>query len=170
MKIALVALLFAASAIAQDQPPNGLAACGSWNVSFHVKLDASPQTPADPESGKARVYFIQDSGTIHTFRYPSTRLGLDGKWAGVTRKNSYFSLSLDPGEHHVCAAEQTDIPWEHVELAHFVAEAGKVYYFLIRRPLSENGSTQYLELHLADSDEARYLIAYYPLSVSQVKK
>jgi hypothetical protein len=43
-----------------------------------------------------------------------------------------------------------------VKLVHFTAEAGKVYYFR--------------SLEQADSDEAKYLIANYPLSISTPKK
>ena len=43
-----------------------------------------------------------------------------------------------------------------VGLAHFTAEAGKVYYFL--------------SLELADSDEGKYLITSYPRSVWHFKK
>jgi hypothetical protein len=179
-KCAFVCLLFILSSSLYGQKTRFVqsfkvkapAACGSWDINFDVKLDASPQTPAEPESGRAKVYFIQDAGTLLSFGYPTatTKIAIDGNWVGVNEKRSYFSVSVEPGEHHVCVVEQTHMPWEKVELAHFVAEAGNVYYFRIQRSQFQNGSTQYLEFHPADSDEAKYLIASDPLSVSRAKK
>ncbi len=51
------------------------------------------------------------------------------------------------------------------EFAHFSAEAGKVYYFRWRY-LSIGG----LLLAPVDSDEAKYQIAQFPLSISKPKK
>jgi hypothetical protein len=48
-------------------------------------------------------------------------MGLDGEWVGATQRNSYFSLSVDPGEHHVCATEGGQL----FAFAHFTAEAEK---------------------------------------------
>jgi hypothetical protein len=51
------------------------------------------------------------------------------------------------------------------EFMHFTAEAGNVYYF------RERIAAQFLLLiDPMDSDEARYLIDRYPLSMSQPKK
>ena len=86
-------------------------------------------------------------------------LGIDGAWAGAIRENSYFSVTISPGEHHICAA----LPYYREEksavLAHFQAEAGRTYFYL----------TRYLELGPVDSDEGKYLIASYLLSVSRPK-
>jgi hypothetical protein len=59
--------------------------------------------------------------------------------------------------------------YEHkVELAHFTAETGKVYYFRTRLIAAQN--LNYLDLIPVDSDQAKYLIASYPLSVSRARK
>jgi hypothetical protein len=159
MKIVLVALLFAASAVAQNPSATLPAACGSENVNFDVKLDNSRHMLQQPEAGKARVYFLQDSF--------STRIGLDGKWVGANRSHSYFSVSVDPGEHHLCA--KVDAPMDHpIELVHFTAEAGKVYYFRGRVVPPQSGV--YLFFERSDIDEAQYLLSSYSLSVSQIKK
>jgi len=159
MKVALIALLFAACAFAQVRPPSLPAACGPMNVKFDVKLDKSQHTLAPPEPGKARVYFLQDSFV--------GRIGLDGTWVGANRGHSYFSVSVAPGEHHLCA--KVDIPTEHpVELAHFAAEAGGVYYFRAR--LVAPSGALYLFLNPADTDEAKFLLASYALSVSTPRK
>jgi hypothetical protein len=52
-----------------------------------------------------------------------------------------------------------------VEFAHFTAEAGKVYYLRSRYMSGGN-----LLLVPVDSDEAKYQIAIFPLSISEPKK
>jgi hypothetical protein len=160
MKIAFIALLFAASAFALKPPAALPAACGSPDVFLKVKLDKSQHTLARPEPGKATVYLMKDSGGQDFGLGDVTiRIGLDGVWVGANKDDSWFSDSVALGEHHVCAQIQPiserlmDNP---VELAHFTAEVGKVYYFR--------------SLELADSDVAKYLIISYPLSVSHQKK
>jgi|SRR5271155_1622370 len=167
MKIALVTLLLAVSAFARDFPVASTAACGHGNISFKVKQDESPHTLAQPDPGKALVYFFQDAGTNITIGYPTVKLAVDGAWVGANHGNSYFSVSVEPGEHHVCVMLQSSLVAQRVELAHFTAEADKVYYYRTRLLLSRG--VDMLELDAIDSDQGRYLIAYFPLSVSSPK-
>jgi hypothetical protein len=168
MKIVLFVLFFAASTFAQSAPDASTAACGLENVSFKVKLDQSQHTLAQPDSVKARVYFFQNAGTSHTLRYPTVKLAIDGAWVGANHGNSYFSVSVAPGEHYGCVNLQSSIVDQRVELAHFTAEAEKIYYYRTR--LVTSRSVVFLELDPIDSDQARYLIATFPRSVSNPKK
>lgn len=174
MKSAIAVLLFAVSAVAQNSSAVVPAACGSIGVSYDVKLDDSQHTLAQPEPGMARVYFIQDSGLWAKHQYYTLKIGLDGTWVGAYKQNSYFTVSVQPGERHMCVNVQANSSvGKLVELAHFTAEAGKVYYFRTRfvggiRTLYP--APPYLDLDRVDSDQAKYLIAYYPLSVSHPKK
>lgn len=159
MKIVLVALLFAASALAQNPPDATLAVCGPMDIQFKIAQNKSQHTLLQPAPGKALVYFIQDTGTA--------RIGMDGAWVGANRGHSYFSVPVEPGEHHVCV--KMDILTDHpVELLHFTAEAGQIYYFRAR--LIPLDSWKFLFLNAADSDEAKHLIASYALSLSHLKK
>jgi hypothetical protein len=160
MRIALVMTLLAASAFAQNQPAVVAAACGPQDTGFDVKLDKSQHTLAQPEPGKALVYFIQDIGEVSCIgACIKTKIGLDGTWIGVVRHNSYFSVSVEPGEHHMCAN-----PGWGVAFAHFTAEAGKVYYFRTR---AFGAQTQRIfDFDPIDSDQGKHLIASYPLSIS----
>src|SRR5882724_5492834 len=138
MKIALVITLLAASALAQDQSAVVPAACGPQDASFDVKLDKSQHSLTQPEPGKARIYFVQDIGQVSCWgSCVTSRVGLDGAWVGANHDNSYFSVSVEPGEHHMCAKPQS-ILRRLVGLAHFTAEAGKVYYFRTRFSGSQN--------------------------------
>jgi hypothetical protein len=163
VKIVLIAFLFAASAFAQ----NSSSVCGSENVSFKVTLDKSHSSPPKPERGKATVVFIQDFGAqkfgigVHEI----TRIGVDGSWVGALKDNSYSSVFIEPGERHIFVNLDSAIPGKTVEFAHFTAEAGKVYHFRWR--YSSGGD---LLLAPVDSDEAKYQIAQFPLSISNPKK
>lgn len=134
MRVALIALLFTAPAFAQAPPVASTAACGLGNVSFGVKLDRSQHTLAQPDPGKARVYFVQDAGTSHTLGYPTVKVAMDGAWAGANHGNSYFSVSVEPGEHHVCVTLQSSLFARRVELA----PKEKVYYYRTRLVLSRS--------------------------------
>lgn len=125
-----------------------------------MKLDESNHALALPEPGKARVYFIQHVGRVSCLGACfKTKIGVNGTWVGADQDNSYFSISVEPGEHHMCAATGPLIA-----LTHFTAEAGKVYYFRIRDFDTGQGI---LDFDSIDSDQAKYLIASYPLSVSR---
>jgi hypothetical protein len=167
MKFALVVFLFAASAFAQNPITVAKAACGPEKVSFDVDKDDTQHTLTLPEPGKARLYFLMDSGASYSLAYPTVKLGMDGAWLGANHDDSYFSVSIEPGEHHLCAASQSSVTADLFELAHFTAEAGKVYYYRTRFILAQN--LQYLELTPIDSDQGKYLIAATPLSISTPK-
>jgi hypothetical protein len=163
VKMLLIAFLLAAPAFAQDSS----SACGSENVSFNVTLDKSHPSLPTAAPGKATVVFIQDFGArkfgigVHVIG----RVGVDGSWVGAIRENSYLSVSLEPGEHHICVNLDSELLGNPVEFAHFRAEAGKAYYFRSRYMSGGN-----LLLAPVDSDEAKYQIAMFPLSISKPKK
>jgi len=168
MKTVLVLLLLAASASAQTPAQPRTWACGPNAVSFNVKLDNTQHTTLPPESGKARLYLIHDSGAAPLLAYPTTKMAVDGDWVGANHGDSYFSISVAPGEHHLCTALQTSFFTPRVELAHFTAEAGKTYYFRTRLVVSRQ--VELLELEPIDSDQGKYLTASYPMSISTRKK
>lgn len=165
----LVAILAASVSAFSQTHPAYLAACGDFNVSMAVKLGDNPHAAAHAEAGKALIYFIQDTGLTISVGYPTTRIGVDGDWVGANRKNSYFSISVSPGEHHLCAAVQSSFVRRDVELAHLTAEAGKVYFFRTRLILSNSG-VEYLGFTPVDSDEGQYLIASYPIATAHARK
>jgi len=97
------------------------------------------------------------------------RIGLDGAWVGAFKRNSYFSVSVEPGEHHACMNLQSGTPLgKLVAFAHVTAEAGKVYY--LGTKVFVRTSTTRLEMEPIDSDQSKHLIASLPLSVLQPKK
>lgn len=160
MRIALVIIFLAASAFTQNQSAAAKAACGPDDTDFEIKMDKSQHTLAPSEPGKARIYFIQDIGRVSCLgSCAKTKVGVDGKWVGAVRNNSYFSISVEPGEHHMCADSGKE-----VALLHLNAEPGKSYYFRARVFGSEN--QRLFDFDPLDSDQGQHLIASYPFSES----
>lgn len=144
-------------------------ACGNRDVSMAVKLDDSQHAIAQPDPRRALIYFIQDTGQGGTLVYPTTKIGVDGKWVGANKKNSYFAVAVAPGEHHLCAEIQSSFVGAEVEFAHLTTEPGKIYYFRTRILFAER-TAEYFSLAPVDSDEAKYQIASYPLATAHARK
>jgi len=166
MKVFLSVLVFAMSLPAAAQTADAIyrRACGPKDASFDVQL-VKGQPPAAPEPGKALVYFIQ------TGNFFTTRVGLDGTWAGVNQHDSFTFASVAPGEHHACAAT---LNRKHLQavLVHFTAEAGKTYFYLLRGVVQggyDGAGAAFMEFEPADSDESLALIASYPQSTATPK-
>jgi hypothetical protein len=166
----MVLIVFAVSAIAQNKPAVAAAACGPKDIQFDVERDKAAHTAAQPEAGKALVYFVQDFGRTNCWGScgVTVKIGLDGAWVGANQDNSYFAVSAAPGEHHLCAKPQPGSLRDLVGLAHFTAEAGKTYYFRTRLFGGQNQAL--LDFEPIDGDQAGYLIATFPLSVSRRSK
>jgi Protein of unknown function (DUF2846) len=161
--------LFASPLFSQNQTSSSLAACGDLQASMAVSLNSKQHTVEQPEPERALIYFIQDTGLDITLAYPTTKIGIDGKWVGANKKDSYFSIAVDPGEHHFCAEIQSSLVPNDIELAHLTTEAGKVYYYRTRIVMSKGGPI-YLGFVPVDSDEASYMIESYPLATAHARK
>jgi len=156
----LAVISVAGSASAQTADAIYQRACGPKDIRFVVE-QVKGHPPTAPQPGKALVYFIQkESAPIFI-----TRVGLDGTWLGVMLHNSYIFASVEPGEHHACAATQ-DRKNPGGELVHFTAEAGKTYYYLVR---GIGGDFATMEFGPVDSDEALFLIASDPQSIAKLR-
>lgn len=150
------------------------AACGPFNVKFHVSATSALTKPS-AASGMALVYVVEDlggpefSGEIGI--EPTVRVGIDGHWIGADRNNSYLAFAIAPGEHHVCVNWQTSLEEEPdvVALGNVTAQAGKTYYLRVFfRNLaafpSHNGMYPAIVLEHIDPDEGRLLVGEYPQS------
>ena len=171
MKLAAALFLFASPAFAQNAPTDTAVApgCGVEDVKFDVKTNQGQHPAARPEAGKALVYIIEDDSE-NTNSRPTTRAGLDGRWVGATHGNSYFYFSVAPGEHHLCASWQKGPRLRAV--AHFSAEAGKVYYFRVKNSATfyvPHSAPQSIDLAPLDSDEGVLLTSTLPLSTFRPK-
>ena len=168
-------------ALAQNNPPGseGIPGCGNPKIKFDVKTSSSGSV-AKPDPGKATVYFIEDDQNFNSIPKPTTRLGIDGEWAGATHGNSYLLVSVNPGVHHLCASWQSSLPalgqGNQMAAAHFTAEPGGVYYFQVKNSLvaragqPDSSGIASITLTPLDSDEGQLQANRFKLSVSQPKK
>jgi hypothetical protein len=180
MKTSIFFFLFAftTTAFAQSTPPGTAVppGCGADNTKFDVKTDRSQHPLAKPEPGKALVYFLQDDAYFQSAPRPTTRFGLDGNWVGATQANSYFYVSVDPGEHHLCAGWQSFVGFNVARksaAAHFTAEPGGVYFFVVNDHADRGGESQRpagMKLSPLDGDEAQLLMTKFGFSTSRARK
>lgn len=111
-------------------------ACGDDDVKFKVEVKKGQPPPAGPSAGKAQVVFIEgEDKRIDSLHHALIRFGLDGAWVGANYGDSYFTVDVQPGEHHLCAdieapAVSKGTSKHALEVKTFTAEAGKMYYFL----------------------------------------
>ena len=177
MKTALMILLFASSAFPQGAPSaTGTAAapgCGPADFKFEVKPSDSSHPVTQPEPGKALVYFMQDDKVFESHPRPTVKWGVDGNWVGATQSNTYFYISIDPGEHHLCSEWQTAVivtAGRQASAAHFTAEAGQVYYFRAQDFFLRDTGAANIALGPVDGDEAQLLMTNFGFSSSHPKK
>lgn len=166
-------------------------ACGDDDVKFSVDTQENQPAPAPPEAGKAQIVFIEayEKNMPMIGGGPIVRFGMDGAWVGANKGDSFFTMSVDPGVHHLCASWQTiqgRLKKNSVAMDSFTAEAGKIYYYQFKFILNghhyggaygpgvTNGgggmSMDYeFEFGAATEDEGKYHIKSSKLSVSKPK-
>jgi len=172
-------LVFSVCARAKTILPD---ACGDDKIKFDVTTDKNHPPPALPAAGKAQIVFIETldrtwgclgCGT------PSTRFGVDGTWVGANQGKSYFTVDVEPGEHHLCTGWQSVFGHlkEMVGLASFTAEAGKVYYFEAQATLKVHNygnnsreTDRSLDFVQVSEDEGKYRIKASELSTFKPSK
>jgi len=152
-------------------------ACGNEKVSFKIQLRKNAPAPAAPEAGKAQVFFIEKSAMPRVVIgcigcSDVTRFGVDGAWVGATRSNSYFSLSLEPGVHHLCAVQGKE-----VEAEPLTVEAGQTYYFQVEYKTVQYGTPgepgfhaeKKIKFSMLNEDDGKYRIKVSALSIATPK-
>ncbi len=144
-------------------------------VQFDVKTSKSLHASAQPEPGKALIYVFEAErrdGDTTWFGSVTTRVGLDGSWAGANHGKSYFSISTDPGEHRLCTDWQSSLKMlSNVgSAATLTAEAGKVYYYraIVYYPTKEREPQ--VKLEPLDNAEGQFLISSSAFSSFHPKK
>jgi hypothetical protein len=175
MKPALAILVLAYSFPVFAQTVSfGAPGCGPAAVKFDVKSEESAPPVPNPGPDKALVFFLQDDARYDGLTRPTTRFGIDGVWVGATHGNSYFYVSVDPGERHLCANWQSHFDAaaddRETAAAHFTAEAGKTYYFAAQDIYPKGAYSALVTLVPLDSDEGRLLINAFAFSTSKAKK
>jgi hypothetical protein len=160
--IAAIVLLLCCSCYALGQDKAALtaaeAACGPRDIGFKIVADKSQHPTPVPENGKALIYVVQKDDA-------TTRVAANGTWLGAIRRRTYFSASIDPGEHHLCAIGRIGV-WSHVSVRELNARPGETYYFV-----TEYGELvpDLFTLHPVDADQGKWLVAWAHLSAFRPK-
>ncbi|MGA2808849.1 MAG: hypothetical protein ABSE87_11995 [Terracidiphilus sp.] len=168
-----VSLASAACARAKTILPD---ACGDDSVKFDVKAEMSKTPPAPPAEGKAQLVFIENENhAIGPFMYATVRFGLDGAWAGANNNNSFFTVTVDPGVHHLCASWQSALRMlkKSIDVASFTAEPGKIYYFAANVkviPVGDSNATFDFNLAQLDDDEGKYRVKAWKVATWKPSK
>jgi hypothetical protein len=177
LRTALIALLLASPAFAQDSTVNLLTAagCGANEIHFDVTTDKKQHPSAQPDAGKALVYVIgaasSDYVAVHVGT-PPTRFGIDGTWVGANGYRSYFFFPVDPGDHRLCTGVQSRferVVKSSLAATSFTAEAGKTYLFRTKTPKQPTSNEQ-IKLVPVDPAEAQVLLAATSFSTFRLKK
>jgi hypothetical protein len=183
-----VALVSAVEAQATVLPD----ACGDDKVKFDVTAQKNQPEPAPPAASKAQVVLIENNSQMVTpFSYATVRFGMDGAWVGANKGDSYFTLTVDPGVHHLCASWQSALRRvkKSIDVASFTAEPGKVYYFAAQIVMTEGGGTYvapaagqggsyvqggtpniFFNLAQLNEDEGKYRVKAWKLATSKPNK
>jgi len=93
--------------------------CGPKDVDHWTKTDKSQHPLGEVPKDKALVYVIRPTMGGNKVQ---SKLGVDGKWAGINRGNNYFFFTLAPGEHFFCSQS------ENRSVVSLKVEPGKTYY------------------------------------------
>jgi hypothetical protein len=176
MKLKLLALFlclsFAATALAKSlELPDS---CGDPNTKFEVTTHKSTTPLPAPDAGKALIVFIDPNAGACLGCY-TQRFAMDGQWVGATKKTTYFTLQVEPGQHHFCA---TGVMRNTIAIRSFEVKAGETY-FLQARDIGFGPETQEefdsqvvpgkkntfrFGMSLLDEEKGRYLIKSYEVA------
>ena len=165
MKAQLVVLLLGAlclPSLAQNLPPS----CGPEKQAVDVRTAKNhhPTIPLAP--GTATLVFIQRSPVC--IGCGEVRIGVDGSWVGANKGDSYFSVSVAPGERHVCAywSSTFSVLEDKLWLTDVSARMAQTYYYYADffGNTARGGLT--LRLEPISPDEANFLISNSSLASS----
>jgi hypothetical protein len=166
-------LLSATQALAKSKAilPDG---CGDDAVEFDAKQEKeNPGLPALAE-GKALIVFVESMPNEMKVQ-STTRFGVDGAWVGATKGDSYFTVTVDPGDHNLCASMQSApsrMKKTFTQMTSVTAEAGKVYYFEAAVNVVGNmnmGIASFDFAQLAEK-EGKYRVKAWKVATSKPKK
>ncbi len=160
-------LLPAVQAFAKSKAilPDG---CGDDSVQFDAKQEKDNPVFTGPAEGKALIVFVETMPGEMKMQ-TTARFGVDGAWVGATKGDSYFTLSVAPGEHTVCASMQSvqsQLKKSFTHVASLTAEPGKVYYFEAQITIVPLPSLEFSQLSDA---EGKYRLKAWKFGTSKPK-
>lgn len=175
MKLRLFALFLCCSvaAVAMAKETELPDSCGDPKAKFEVATHKSASALPAPDAGKALIVFLEPN-EANCLGCLTQRFAMDGQWVGATKKNTYFTLQVEPGQHHFCA---TGVTRNTIAIRSFDVEAGGTYFLqarLIFGPeTQEEHDSQVLPagknamrygMSLLDDEKGRYVIKSYEVA------
>jgi hypothetical protein len=153
--LAVPMLLFPAlPAIAQNLPPS----CGPRKQTFSVKLTQEPHSLTPPKPRMAMLVFINSESNC--WGCITVYIGLDGKWIGGNKGNSWFAMNVPVGRRHICAYVRTlGYPLRNqVLLTELRPVAGETYFFTTE--VFNTAAVPFaLGLRSVSPDEGKFLVS-----------
>jgi len=148
----------------QASAARAAAGCGPNEMQFDAKTDKTQHPQAPPDAARAVIYIFSERISFDQ----TYRIGMDGKWMGAARDESYFFFTAEPGEHRLCWDVQKgqEKLTDQGAATTFTAEAGKVYCFE-STVFERNEITQKRKFELIDGAEGLFLVSSWPLSASR---
>ena len=156
--------------------------CGDPNTKFDVTTQKSATVLPAPDAGKSLIVFLEPNEEPCLGCY-TQRFAMDGKWVGATKKHSYFTLQVEPGQHHFCS---TGVMRNTIAIRSFEVKAGGTYFLQARWIPHGGGATSVWWPHdrgrarfsgcsrrekrsslwyvFADEEKGRYLIKSYDVA------
>jgi hypothetical protein len=132
--VLFLCLSFAAGAMAKEtELPDS---CGDPKTKFDVTTQKSAAALPAPDAGKALIVFLEPNEENCLGCY-TQRFGMDGQWVGATNKHSYFTLQVEPGQHHFCS---TGVMRNTIAIRSFEVNAGGTYFLQARWIPSSGGA------------------------------
>lgn len=142
------------------------ASCGPQSTTVSVQTKKERKKLAAIPAGKARLVFVQQLGVCPGCGV--VRIGLDGKWVGANKGNSWFDVVVPAGEHHVCGFwnfSHTGLE-NRVRLTELDAKAGQTYYFETSA-LTAQYEVNRLRLTSIPRNEGAFLVLRSKVSLSR---
>jgi len=154
----------------------GQPGCGVDELKFDVSK--SPLQPlTKPADGMALVVVLDRNDAGAAVIGGASRIGLDGKWLSATKGNTYTTLQVDPGVHHLCTKPQSILSGKKFLAVKLLAaatsidtKAGGVYYYQLVSVQLAHEDMPHSELRLMEPDAGELLRSGYELSVAKPKQ
>jgi hypothetical protein len=170
-------LCFSVAAVAMAKETELPDSCGDSKTKFEVTTQKSTTALPAPDANKALIVFLEPNELPCLGCY-TQRFAMDGQWVGATKKESYFTLQVEPGQHHFCA---TGVMRNTIAIRSFEVKAGGTYFLQARwisreSPLTqEENDSQVVPagtgkhdlrfgMSLLDEEKGRYLIKSYDVA------
>ncbi|HYE73657.1 MAG TPA: DUF2846 domain-containing protein [Blastocatellia bacterium] len=134
-------------------------ACGTSEVNFNHKSVSSPPPNLEAPPDKALVIVVRPAWVGMAVQ---TKLAADGNWIGTNKGKSYFTFTLDPGDHYLCSKA------ENRSTLKLSVEAGKTYF--VQQKVEMGLLKARNKIVQLDAAEGKKALEKCDLSISEVKK